>query len=131
MSSLAAVTVLIALSPVVLLFILSMFTKQWRFLLLSAALVLSTVETIYFIARHDLEKEEVLENLDTVERHLRETYPGEQWVTRRREGVFHNHGPIQVIFMNELDAVYEYRVTDNSVEQSGYSGDKTDWKHKE
>lgn len=35
------------------------------------------------------------------------------------EGVFVNHGSIEVIFLNELDEGYLYHVNDGRVEQSG------------
>lgn len=133
MSSLAAVTCLISIAPVLILGGLSLILKKWKSLLLLAALLVSASETVYFIARHDQEKHDVMNNLDHVESYLKTKYKDEQWVLRRGEGVFRSPGSIEAVFINEPDAVYMYRIINEKVEQIGYSSknENKEWKHKE
>ncbi|HZG72756.1 MAG TPA: hypothetical protein VEY51_14555 [Chondromyces sp.] len=70
------------------------------------------------LGKKDNEKLTVMENIDAVKAHLREKYPGEKWIVKRREGVFLDHGEIEVIFLNELDKGYYY-VNGGKVKQSG------------
>ncbi|MFC0189887.1 hypothetical protein ACFFJY_16390 [Fictibacillus aquaticus] len=133
MSSLAVVTCMIAIAPVLILGGLSLVLKKWKVMFLAAALLLSIGETVYFIARHDQEKLDVMENMDHVESYLQTKYKDEQWVLRRGEGVFRSPGSIEAVFLNEPDAVYLYRIKDNKVTLSGYSSknEKSEWIHKE
>lgn len=120
--------------PVVILSIVALFFPKKRIVFLSLALFVSTAEIIILIWEKDNEKLTVMENIIAVESHLQERYPGEEWFIRRREGVFLDHGGIEVIFLNELDRGYYYTVEGDQVRQSGgffKEGADRDEKHAE
>ncbi|MCI2256363.1 hypothetical protein L2D08_18635 [Domibacillus sp. PGB-M46] len=134
MSPNAIVTCFLMMLPILLLSLVALFYSRKRSVFLALTLFISTTEVIYLIAEKDAEKRTIIENIDTVERHLRERYPGEQWFIRREEGIALNHGGIEVIFLNELDKGYTYYVEGGKVKQSGgFSKEDADkeWRHYE
>ncbi|WP_050181008.1 hypothetical protein [Domibacillus robiginosus] len=119
MSPIAITTSLFMVGPVLILFLCACIFRKKRVMLLSLAFCISMAEIVYLIWEKDNEKLTIMENIDAVEAHLQERYPGEEWILRRQEGVFLDHGGIEVIFLNELDEGYHYYVDDGKVRQSG------------
>jgi len=107
------------IGPVIILILLALFIPKWRIILLSLTICISAVEVLYLIWEKDNEKLKIVENIIAVDEYLTERYPGEDWIISRREGVFLNHGSIEVIFLNELDEGYLYYVEQGRVRQSG------------
>lgn len=134
MSPNAIVTCFFMVLPILILSLVALFYSRKRSVFLALALFISTTEVIYLIAEKDAEKRTIMDNMDAVETHLRERYPGEQWFIRREEGVSLNHGGIEVIFLNELDKGYTYYVEGGKVKQDGgfsKEGADKEWKHYE
>lgn len=134
MSPNAIITCFLMELPILILFLIALFVSKKRSVFLSLALLVSTAEVMYLIGEKDEEKRTIMKNIDTVERHLREKYPGEKWFIRRQEGVSLNHGGVEVIFLNELDKGYNYYVEDGQVKQDGgwhEPGDDSEMKHYE
>ena len=119
MSPNALVTCFLMMLPILILFLVALVFSKKRSVILALALLVSTAEVVYLIGEKDEEKKTIMENMDTVERHLQEKYPGEKWFTRRQEGVSLTHGGVEVIFLNELDKGYHYYMEDGQVKQDG------------
>lgn len=108
-------------TPVILLLIVAIFWKRARFILFVLAIMISSVETYYVLYKQDLLIQEWYEHEAIVSDYLKKTYPEDDWLSRQAIRSGFSSADVEVIFIDELEATYFYRVEDGSVNLDGYS----------
>jgi len=107
--------------PIFILLIVSFFWKKARLILLIFAIIISSLETFYVLYRQDALLHEWYMNEAAVINYLKDTYPDDQWVSRRAIRSGKNSTDVEIIFIDEPEATYFYEITGGRVNLAGYS----------